>query len=90
MNIRQIRDKYRQILEDDDSESSEEEFHQSAVLKNATMKSHVLTEVSENVASSKVSTCQQNSKVVIALKERLAQGLKNMTAKEQENAGLRQ
>lgn len=43
MNIKTIRDKYRQILDEDDSDSSYEQPQKSAIVKYATQKTHILT-----------------------------------------------
>ena len=48
----------------------------------------VLTEHCENMSNSKIKDTSSNS-VFVALKERIAQGLKNITEKEQEIEGYK-
>jgi hypothetical protein len=88
MKVSQIRDKYKQIL--DDSEDSDDEnrsnFHKTKVPLGRT---RVLTEHNDNLSQSMLTDCQPSSKIVIQLKERIAQGIRNMTLKEEEVGGLK-
>ena len=52
-------------------------------------RTRVLTEVSENLMHSQLLD-PPSAKVVISLKERIAQGIKNLGAKEEEVSGLKQ
>lgn len=88
MNVSQIRDKYKQIL--DDSEDSDDQnrsnFYKTKVPLGRT---RVLTQQNENLSQSVLTDCQPSSKIVIQLKERIAQGIKNMSLKEEEVTGLK-
>lgn len=87
MNLSQIRNKYKQILDDSDDSSSEEE--KEIKPKVQLSRTRVLTEVNENLTHSQVLD-PSSAKVVISLKERIAQGIKNLGAKEEEVSGLKQ
>ena len=86
MNLSQLRDKYKQILDDSDDSSSEEREIKPKVQLSRT---RVLTEVNENLTHSQLLN-PPSAKVVISLKERIAQGIKNLGAKEEEVSGLKQ
>ena len=80
MNVSHIRDKYKQIL--DDSDDSEEETKGNFLKTKAPLgRTRVLTEHNENLSQSVLTECQPSSKVVVHLKERIAQGIKNMNKK---------
>lgn len=52
-------------------------------------RTRVLTEVNDNLTHSQLLD-PPSAKVVVSLKERIAQGIKNLGAKEEEVSGLKQ
>lgn len=85
MNASQIRSKYRDILDDSDSDDEEISLKQRASL----LRTRVLTEHNENLSQSTATESQPSGKVIVALKERIAQGIKNLDIKNEEINSLK-
>jgi hypothetical protein len=88
MNLSQIRNKYKQILDESDESSVEGEVDVKS--RAQLIKTRVFTEHNENLCQSHISDYQPSSKVLLSLKERIAQGIKNLGKKDEEICGLKQ